>query len=145
MPLAAGLVGIIPALAQLSPKLDGSEPIILSPLSLIGWCLAIAFFGSITSPLCFPLQVNRTMLNPSLSTRIDITSQQSLPGHSFEKASHCERTTRLSIRNRNCSNSIGSARPASTKSFHPHWTARTILGSWPAHLRIHSTTWRYRR
>ncbi|EGG07795.1 putative oligopeptide transporter [Melampsora larici-populina 98AG31] len=45
MPLSAGLVGIIPALSQLSLKLDGSEPIILSPISLIGWCLAVAFFG----------------------------------------------------------------------------------------------------
>lgn len=45
LPLAAGLVGVIPALAQLSIAEDGSPPLVLSPLHLILWCLAVAFFG----------------------------------------------------------------------------------------------------
>lgn len=45
MPLAAGLVGIIPALEMLSEKLDGRGPIVLGRNSLVGWCLAVAFFG----------------------------------------------------------------------------------------------------
>jgi uncharacterized oligopeptide transporter (OPT) family protein len=40
MPLAAGLVGIIPALEQLTEQLDGQGPIVLSWLSLVGWCMA---------------------------------------------------------------------------------------------------------
>lgn len=45
MPLAAGLVGIIPALEMLDIKLDGRGPIKLSTTHLIAWCLAVAFFG----------------------------------------------------------------------------------------------------
>ncbi|KAF9584662.1 hypothetical protein BGW38_005659 [Lunasporangiospora selenospora] len=47
MPLAAGFVGIIPAL-QMMTKEDnpiGGGPIFLSGSELILWCLAIAFFG----------------------------------------------------------------------------------------------------
>jgi uncharacterized oligopeptide transporter (OPT) family protein len=45
MPLAAGLVGIIPALGMLSERLDGVAPIVLGWKGLVGWCLAVAFFG----------------------------------------------------------------------------------------------------
>lgn len=45
MPLTAGLIGIIPALAQLNLQSDGLNPIIFSPTALILWCLSIAFFG----------------------------------------------------------------------------------------------------
>lgn len=45
MPLAAGLVGIIPALEMLDIKLDGQGPIKLSTVHLICWCMAVAFFG----------------------------------------------------------------------------------------------------
>lgn len=45
MPLAAGLVGIIPALEMLDIKLDGRGPIRLTWTHLIAWCLAVAFFG----------------------------------------------------------------------------------------------------
>jgi uncharacterized oligopeptide transporter (OPT) family protein len=40
MPLAAGLVGIIPALEMMTVELDGREPIRLGYWSLILWCLA---------------------------------------------------------------------------------------------------------
>lgn len=45
MPLAAGLVGIIPALGMMSERLDGVGPIVLGWWGLVGWCLAVAFFG----------------------------------------------------------------------------------------------------
>lgn len=45
MPLAAGLVGIIPALEMMTVREDGKEPVVLSWGSLVLWCLAVAFFG----------------------------------------------------------------------------------------------------
>ena len=57
MPLAAGLVGIIPALEMLSEKLDGVAPIVLGWQGLVGWCLAVAFFGYVSS--CEPAGVRR--------------------------------------------------------------------------------------
>ena len=45
MPLAAGLVGIIPALEMLDVQLDGQGPVVLGFGSLVAWCLAVAFFG----------------------------------------------------------------------------------------------------
>lgn len=45
LPLAAGLVGIIPALEQLDLKLDGVGPMKLSFWELTGWSLGICFFG----------------------------------------------------------------------------------------------------
>ncbi|KAF9358430.1 hypothetical protein BGX26_001775 [Mortierella sp. AD094] len=45
MPLAAGFVGIIPALQMMTTKDNPSGPIFLTAWELILWCLAIAFFG----------------------------------------------------------------------------------------------------
>lgn len=45
MPLAAGFVGIIPALGLLDEARDGVAPIHLSWWSAIAWSLAVAFFG----------------------------------------------------------------------------------------------------
>lgn len=45
MPLAAGFVGILPALGLLDEKLDGSPPIRLTWLAAIGWSCSIAYFG----------------------------------------------------------------------------------------------------
>jgi uncharacterized oligopeptide transporter (OPT) family protein len=45
MPLAAGFVGILPALTLLDEARDGSRPIYLSLVSTIGWSCAVAFFG----------------------------------------------------------------------------------------------------
>ena len=66
MPLAAGLVGIIPALEMMTPELDGREGIKLGYWSLVLWCLAgeyssafpanpliiVAFFGSVNGFHC---------------------------------------------------------------------------------------------
>ncbi|THH08926.1 hypothetical protein EW145_g2371 [Phellinidium pouzarii] len=50
MPLAAGFVGIIPALAVLDPDLDGSLPLVLSWSKAVLWSCAVAFFGVFLSP-----------------------------------------------------------------------------------------------
>ncbi|KAF7294517.1 Oligopeptide transporter [Mycena kentingensis (nom. inval.)] len=50
MPLAAGFVGIIPALKLLEPERDGSEAIDLSWLAAAAWSCAVAFFGVFLSP-----------------------------------------------------------------------------------------------
>ncbi|KAF9090911.1 hypothetical protein BGX29_011223 [Mortierella sp. GBA35] len=45
MPLAAGFVGIIPALQMMTTEDNPSGPVFLSATQMILWCLAIAFFG----------------------------------------------------------------------------------------------------
>lgn len=45
LPLAAGLVGIIPALELLDPVRDGEAPMFLSWGALMAWSAAVAFFG----------------------------------------------------------------------------------------------------
>ncbi|KAF9134811.1 hypothetical protein BGW39_005721 [Mortierella sp. 14UC] len=45
MPLAAGFVGIIPALQMMTVEDNPSGPVFLSATEMILWCLAIAFFG----------------------------------------------------------------------------------------------------
>ncbi|KAJ7650194.1 OPT oligopeptide transporter protein-domain-containing protein [Roridomyces roridus] len=50
MPLAAGFVGILPALKILDEARDGSPPVTLSWIAAIGWSCSIAFFGVFLSP-----------------------------------------------------------------------------------------------
>jgi len=50
MPLAAGFVGILPALGLLEEDRDGSPPIHLSWFATVGWSCAVAFFGVFLSP-----------------------------------------------------------------------------------------------
>ena len=45
MPLAAGFVGIIPALSLLSSELDGVPPIRVNWWTGVAWSLGVAFFG----------------------------------------------------------------------------------------------------
>jgi uncharacterized oligopeptide transporter (OPT) family protein len=45
MPLAAGFVGILPALSLLNEDRDGVPPIHLTWLSAIAWSCAVAYFG----------------------------------------------------------------------------------------------------
>jgi len=45
MPLAAGFVGILPALTLLEEDRDGTPSIRLSWLAAIGWSCSVAFFG----------------------------------------------------------------------------------------------------
>ncbi|KAF9042650.1 oligopeptide transporter [Hymenopellis radicata] len=50
MPLAAGFVGILPALGLLDEERDGTPPVHLSWIAGVGWSLAVAFFGVFMSP-----------------------------------------------------------------------------------------------
>ncbi|KAJ7455393.1 OPT oligopeptide transporter protein-domain-containing protein [Mycena galericulata] len=50
MPLAAGFVGILPALKLLDENRDGSPPINLTWVAAIGWSCSVAFFGVFLSP-----------------------------------------------------------------------------------------------
>ncbi|KAG7451205.1 OPT oligopeptide transporter [Guyanagaster necrorhizus] len=50
MPLAAGFVGILPALGLLDEGRDGSPPIHLTWIAAAGWSFAVAFFGVFMSP-----------------------------------------------------------------------------------------------
>ncbi len=45
MPLAAGFVGIIPALSLLNEEKDGSRAITLTWTSALSWSCAVAYFG----------------------------------------------------------------------------------------------------
>jgi uncharacterized oligopeptide transporter (OPT) family protein len=47
MPLAAGFVGILPALGMLSEERDGSPPIHLTWWTALYWSCGVAFFGYI--------------------------------------------------------------------------------------------------
>jgi hypothetical protein len=49
MPLAAGFVGIIPALGLLDEKKDGSRAITMNWTSAVGWSCAVAYFGQVDS------------------------------------------------------------------------------------------------
>ncbi|KAF8896328.1 OPT oligopeptide transporter protein-domain-containing protein [Infundibulicybe gibba] len=46
MPLAAGFVGILPALSLLDEKRDGTPPIHLTWLSAVAWSCSVAYFGA---------------------------------------------------------------------------------------------------
>ncbi|KAH9916497.1 OPT oligopeptide transporter protein-domain-containing protein [Amylocystis lapponica] len=50
MPLAAGFVGILPALGLLNEERDGVPPLHLSWVGAVGWSCAVAFFGVFLSP-----------------------------------------------------------------------------------------------
>ncbi|KAI0749949.1 oligopeptide transporter [Daedaleopsis nitida] len=50
MPLAAGFVGILPALGLLDEERDGVPPVHLSWIAAVGWSCAVAFFGVFLSP-----------------------------------------------------------------------------------------------
>lgn len=66
MPLAAGFVGIIPALAMMNQKEDGRDPIVLGYWSLVMWCLGVAFFGVFLAvPLRRQVIVKEKLVFPS--------------------------------------------------------------------------------
>ncbi len=45
MPLAAGFVGIIPALSLLNRSQDGVDPVKVGWFASVSWSFAVAFFG----------------------------------------------------------------------------------------------------
>ncbi|GAA5957053.1 hypothetical protein JCM8115_003941 [Rhodotorula mucilaginosa] len=67
LPLAAGFVGVIPALGMLTPELDGgAEPLILSFRALLAWSFGVAFFGVFLAvPLRKQVVVREKLIFPS--------------------------------------------------------------------------------
>ncbi|KAM0756007.1 OPT superfamily oligopeptide transporter [Meredithblackwellia eburnea MCA 4105] len=95
LPLGAGLVGVIPALAQLNPKTDGSGPIILSLPALVAWCLAVAFFGVFLAvPLRKSVIVKEKLVFPSgTATAQVIGVLHSAPLRADSKSSYAQLPT----------------------------------------------------
>ena len=54
MALAAGFVGIIPALGLLNVVQDGTPPIHLSWTAALAWSFAVAYYGFVPHPRLFP-------------------------------------------------------------------------------------------
>lgn len=67
LPLAAGFVGVIPALGMLSPELDGgAQPLFLSFRALLAWSFGVAFFGVFLAvPLRKQVVVREKLVFPS--------------------------------------------------------------------------------
>ncbi|KAI6125070.1 OPT oligopeptide transporter protein-domain-containing protein [Pisolithus croceorrhizus] len=89
MPLAAGFVGILPALGLLEEEKDGSPPIHLSWISAVGWSCSVAFFGVFLSP---PLRkqviIEEELAFPSgtaTAQLISVLYQQPPPGPSLRR------------------------------------------------------------
>lgn len=63
----AGLVGIIPALGMLSPEDNPpAGAITFTPLQLLGWCSALAFFGVFVAvPLRYQTIIRERLVFPS--------------------------------------------------------------------------------
>ncbi|WVO15478.1 hypothetical protein L204_103136 [Cryptococcus depauperatus] len=66
MPIAAGLIGVIPALGMLTKDVDGQGPLHLGYWSLVLWCLGVAFFGVfLAAPLRRQVIVKEKLVFPS--------------------------------------------------------------------------------
>ncbi|KAH7106261.1 OPT superfamily oligopeptide transporter [Auriculariales sp. MPI-PUGE-AT-0066] len=66
LPLAAGFVGIVPALAMLRPEIDGQDPIKLTWVQGVQWSLAVAFFGVfLAAPLRKQVIIKEKLAFPS--------------------------------------------------------------------------------
>lgn len=76
MPLAAGFVGIIPALGLLEEDKDGSSPVQLSWISAVLWSGAVAYFGYDCSSLRSYAQqltrpsIQRVFMSPPLRKQV---------------------------------------------------------------------------
>ncbi|KAJ9109075.1 hypothetical protein QFC21_000402 [Naganishia friedmannii] len=92
LPLAAGLVGIIPALEQLEFKIDGVHPLKLGYWQLIGWSFAataqlIALLHRIPPPRITDIDTTRGVSSSS--------GYQAIPRRSSGEASHSASLERL--------------------------------------------------
>ena len=61
MPLAAGFVGIIPALSLLDRRKDGADPVHFDWVTAVSWSFGVAFFG-LVSPIFSPLPISYNCL-----------------------------------------------------------------------------------
>lgn len=94
MPLAAGFVGILPALGLLNEKQDGIPPIHLSFIPAVGWSLAVAFFGVFLSPPIRKQVVSTLLVTSLLSvTLVDNRRTTSIPFWNCNSPSYCRLTS----------------------------------------------------
>ena len=80
MPLAAGFVGIIPALSLLDRRKDGADPVYFDWVTAVSWSFGIAFFGSVSHiifTLTHPLQLYSVFL------AVPLRKQTVSTGYSF--------------------------------------------------------------
>lgn len=80
MPLAAGFVGIIPALSLLDHRKDGADPVYFDWITAVSWSFGIAFFGSAFHTiltLANPLQL------PSVFLAVPLRKQTVSADYSF--------------------------------------------------------------
>jgi len=86
MPLAAGLVGIIPALGLLTPEEHPSGPVTFTPWQLLAWCSALAFFGVFVAvPLRYQTIILEKLRFPSgTATASVIRTLHGLPAQQTE-------------------------------------------------------------
>lgn len=109
MPLAAGFVGILPALGLLDETRDGVPPVHLSWLSVIGWSCAVAFFGCVTPMSPFyvgPYIFKSVFLSPPLRKQVVSIKQLSFHISSSYLLLDCRGTACVSFRDSNCSTDI---------------------------------------
>jgi len=71
MALAAGFVGIVPALGLLNVDQDGTPPIHLSWTAALAWSFAVAYYGFVLLPRSYPCASNhqltfRILLSPPI-------------------------------------------------------------------------------
>lgn len=75
MALAAGFVGIIPALSLLNVAQDGTPPIRLSWTAALAWSFAVAYYGFALLPRSYPCAPNyrftaRIILSPPIRKQV---------------------------------------------------------------------------
>lgn len=75
MALAAGFVGIIPALGLLNVAQDGTPPIRLSWIASLAWSFAVAYYGFVLRPRSYPRASNyqptfRIIMSPPIRKQV---------------------------------------------------------------------------
>jgi hypothetical protein len=97
MPLAAGLVGIIPALGLLTPEEHPGGPVTFTPWQLLAWCSALAFFGVFVAvPLRYQTIIREKLRFPSgTATASVIRTLHGLPQQQSKDGEESERGDRL--------------------------------------------------
>ena len=76
LPLAAGFVGIIPALSMLNQEEDGADPIRITWISGAAWSLGVAFFGFVISLHRILRSADSSSMKRILSTPSEETSRE---------------------------------------------------------------------
>ncbi|KAF9150743.1 hypothetical protein BG015_007431 [Linnemannia schmuckeri] len=105
MPLAAGFVGIIPALQMMTTEDNPSGPVFLTATQMVLWCLAIAFFGVfIAVPLRTQVIIKEKLPFPSgtaTAQMIGVLHNAPLVARGGGQSKHGDDSTIRRRRNRN--------------------------------------------